>query len=164
MEVYKIIRNDIHVGYKIIVIGVLMATNVRLIFYQIVDAQILIRFLACVLIAIVLLSLNSFVLIDFKKQKISEGYCVFSIPFITTYKGKFSGFEKMYINFVTSGWTSDSLGFTEGATPPMYKAFLKTNEGDKFCVAIGANKSSVLARVVGINSVLKTEMFDNTIG
>lgn len=147
MNALKITRNEIHVLYKVLCIMIIMATNVRLLFYQIVDTVIVIRFLVCVIISVLLWSLKSFVYIDLDNKKISEGYSVLGLRLITTYKATFTEIEKMYVNYITSGWTSDSLGYTEGKTPPMYKAFLKTSEGDKFCVAVGASKREVMARV-----------------
>jgi hypothetical protein len=142
-----------------------MTTNVRLLFYHIVEKDLIIRFLVCVLISLLLWTAKGFVLIRFDKKIISEGYTILGLRILTLYRAEFTGFEKIYINYVSSG---TSTHFNQRApddrmrTAAKYKAFLKTCEGDKFCVAEHGMKENVVQKVTSIGAAIKCPVYDNT--
>ncbi|HZY78443.1 MAG TPA: hypothetical protein VFE50_02900, partial [Cyclobacteriaceae bacterium] len=63
----------------------------------------------------------------------------------------------------TSGVAYDVIDGDPHGTVPAYKVFLKTNEGEKFCIVEGLLKKEVMKRLAEINSILKLEVYDNTI-
>jgi hypothetical protein len=164
----KPLQIDIHsvpAFYKILCISIIMATNVRLIFFQIVATDLLIRFLVCVLISVLLWTAKSFVWIQFDKNTISEGYSILGFKVLTLYKAKFTGFEKIYINYIGRGYSTSLFQRTADdrvSTAAKYKAFLKTHEGDKFCVAENGFKKLVIHRVDSIAAIVNCRVYDNT--
>lgn len=142
-----------------------MSTNVRLVFFQIVSMDLVVRFVVCLIISILLLTAKGFVLIRFEKKGISEGYTILGIRILTLYRAEFTGFEKIYINYIDSG-SSTYFGQRTSAdrmrTSAKFKAFLKTVEGDKFCIAQSGIKRILVGQVEAISAVVKCPIYDNT--
>ena len=77
---------------------------------------------------------------------------------------KYSGIEKIFINRANSAQTFRHLAGTIDIHHVNYKAFLKTNEGEKICVGISADKDELIQRLKRYNAELNTTIFDSTSG
>jgi len=163
VDTLKITSNDIPVAVKVLVIATALLVPGSLIFwFHVVAKETIFFFLAGIIISVCSWTLKAFVAINFKKKEIIEGHEMLGLRVYTNYKTTFTGFEKIFINYIRSS-VEHFDGDDSEHTPPSFKAFLKTCEGDKFCIAQGHKKVNVMRRVKEINSVLKTEVYDNTI-
>ncbi len=150
---------------KIVCIGIVMSTNIPLIYYNDVALDLVARVLVCLLISALLWTAKSFVWIRFDKNTISEGYSILGVRVLTLYKSTFTGFEKIYINYVGGGSSTIVLQRTTDSrisTAARYKAFLKTYEGDKFCIAEDSIRTLILRRVDSIAAAVNCPVYDNT--
>ena len=101
-----------------------------------------------------------YVTIDMER-KFGEGYKVAGIKSVTKYR--FDSLEKIFINHISTSKTFRQLTRTMTIRDGFYKAFLKTNRGDKIFIDIDRDKDDLLNRLRDYNTVLNTVIVDNTL-
>jgi hypothetical protein len=97
-------------------------------------------------LSVATITAKEFVTIDFTKGVIAEGYWILGAKSVDI--AHFSAIEKIYINRVRCSTRRDTYSQvdTEYSTWGVYKAFLKTVEGDKIVIGIGSNKKELIKR------------------
>jgi hypothetical protein len=99
------------------------------------------------------------VLIDISEKRMGEGFKVFGLRQINWIK--YSGIEKIYINSVkTVGEDIYSLPNKVTVRDKVYKAFLKTTNGDKLVLIVDNDKDLLLKKLNELNKNLKTQIID----
>ena len=160
MEKLEIIRKDISpLWVKIISVLIFMATLYKIVTLTFFDVSPLI-YIILNTIAIGIWTAKEIVSIDFDKRLIGEGIRVFGLTYVT--KNKFSGFEKVFVNKIKLTETFRPMTRTIDIHHEAYKAFLKTNEGHKFCIGDNTDKDDLIKKLKKYNEKLNTELFDNT--
>ncbi|HZY78442.1 MAG TPA: hypothetical protein VFE50_02895 [Cyclobacteriaceae bacterium] len=163
MKPLRIVRNEIPLAMKVVGIALLLMVPGLLIFrFHIVCTETVALAGICILIAVFVWTLKGFIIIDFKKGIILEGHQIFGLRLSAT-RSHFTGVEKIYVNYIGGGLMTYSDDDDVQPYAPIYKAFLKTLEGDKFCIAQYRNKDRVMGRVKDLNKILNVEVYDNSI-
>jgi len=99
------------------------------------------------------------VLIDITEKRIGEGINVLGLRRMNWIK--YSGIEKIYINSVkTVGEDIYSLPNKVTIRDRVYKAFIKTTNGDKLLLIVDNDKESLFKRLNELNAKLKTQIID----
>ena len=112
-------------------------------------------------VAVGLWTAREIVVVDFHKKIIGEGHWILGLSSLE--KTRFSELEKIFINRVKSTTRMNHLIGSADITDYVYKAFLKTAEGEKFEIATGSDKDKVIRKLKEYNKVLKTVIIDSTL-
>lgn len=160
MKKLVIIKKDLSpIWVKIIGVLIFLATIYKIVSLTFFDVGLHVYFILN-LIAVIIWTGKKIVVIDMERQEIGEGFRIFGIAYLDKYK--FSALEKIFINRVNATQTFVHLTRSMDIHHVLYKAFLKTVEGEKICIAEYTNKDKLIAGLNKYNSVLKTDIFDNS--
>ena len=160
MKRVEIIKKDIApLWIKIIGATILLATIYNIVSLTFFNVSLLV-YLIMNLIAVAIWTGKEIVVVDFERNEIGEGFRI--LGFTHVEKSKFSGIEKIFINRVHTGETFRHLATTTNIHHVNYKAFLKTNEGEKICVGIHRDKDELIMRLKKYNAGLRTTILDTT--
>lgn len=97
--------------------------------------------------------------IDIPGRRIGEGVKILGVRRMNWVK--YSGIEKIYINSVkTVGEEIYSLPIKVTVRDRVYKAFIKTTNGDKLLLMVDNDKALLLKKLNEINRELKTQIID----
>lgn len=97
--------------------------------------------------------------IDAPGRRIGEGVKILGVRRMNWVK--YSGIEKIYINSVkTVGEDIYSLPIKVTVRDRVYKAFIKTTNGDKLLLMVDNDKVLLLKKLNRINGELKTQIID----
>lgn len=112
-------------------------------------------------IAVAIWTAKEIVVVDFDKGIIGEGYWILGVTSLE--KTEFSEIEKVFINRIKATSRLNHLAGSTDYTHYIYKAFLKTIEGEKIEIAVGADKEKMIKKLKGYNKTLKTVIIDTTL-
>jgi hypothetical protein len=145
--------------FKVFSVLVILATNYKIVTltYHEVSPW---TFGICNILAIAVWTAREIVIIDFETQTIKEGFTVLWINFVS--KSRYSGFEKIFINSVATSGVFRHIAGEKTIRDKGYKAFLKTYEGEKFCIAVQRDKDTLMEKLGEYNRLIGTEVVDNT--
>ena len=162
MKKIEIIRKDLApLWIKIVGVLIVLATVYKIVTNTFFDVNPLV-YLIMNTIAIASWTAKEVVIIDVKNGEIGEGIKILGFGRFDWVK--FSGIEKIFINRTNSAETFRHLMNTIDVHHVNYKAFLKTNEGEKICVGISGDKDELIQRLKRYNVELKTTIFDSSSG
>ncbi|MEO8472530.1 MAG: hypothetical protein ABI477_10055 [Chryseolinea sp.] len=102
------------------------------------------------------------VILDFDNRQIKEGYKILGLV-VNADTYKFTGIEKMYVNRILTAQTVYQLSTSSTIHDQIYKAFLKTDEGDKFCIGQMRDKDKLIKALKRYNQTIKSTIIDNTL-
>jgi len=154
MNKVVIIKKDIApVWVKVVGVLIVAATIYKIVSLTFFDVGLQVYFILN-LIAAAIWTGKEIVVVDMNKQEIGEGFRVLGITYLD--KEKFSGLEKIFINRVNTSQTFTHLAGSTAIHDELYKAFLKTAEGEKICIGEDRDKDKLIARLNTYNTVLKT--------
>ncbi len=145
--------------FKVFSVLVILATNYKILtgtFNEVSPWT----FAICNFIAIAVWTAKQVVVIDFQERTIGEGSTILGMNFLS--KNSYSGFEKIFINSVATGETFRHLTRNIRIHHNGFKAFLKTNEGDKYCIAVESDKERLIKKTLQYNLAIMTQIVDNT--
>lgn len=144
---------------KVFSVLVILAVNYKILTFTFDDVS-PITYIICIAIAVGTWTIKSVVVVDQEKRIVGEGFKIAGLRYLSKYK--FSEIEKVFVNSVSSGTTFRHLTRTMEIHHHTYKAYLKTVEGDKFCIAINADKDKLMGALQKYNQYIKTSIVDNT--
>lgn len=160
MNLLEIVRQDVaHLGLKVVSILIFLATAFKLVTLTFFDVGLFVYMILNTL-AIGIWIAKEVVIIDLQNGVIKDGYKI--LVFISGETTRFSGLEKIFINKIKMTETFRHLATTTDIHHVRYKAFLKTDEGDKICIGIDTDKDRLADKLREFNKVLKTVVFDTT--
>jgi len=161
MRRFEIIRKDIApMQFKFLAVLIFIATDFKVLTWAFLDTNPLV-FIFGNLLALIILTAKDILVVDFDNSQIKEGFKVLGLRH--TDKTEFSGLEKIFINKINTSQEFRQIANTMTIYDETYKAFLKTNEGDKYWIAINRDKDKLIKRLRVINENLKTEIYDYTV-
>jgi hypothetical protein len=118
-------------------------------------------YIAANLFAIAAWTMNKIVSIDFANKKIGEGVGIFGLRSLNW--RKYNEIEKIFINSVNVvGQDVYSLPWSVTWKDKLYKAFLKTTDGEKILLMVNSDKDLILKKINDYNKIIGTKIFDNT--
>ena len=161
MRQFEIVRRDIApIQFKVFAVLIVLATNYKILTWTFFDTNPLI-FIIGNFVSFVILSAKDILVVDFDRKQIKEGFKILGLRH--TDKTNFSGLEKIFINKINTSQAFRHLTRTMTIRDEMYKAFLKTDEGDKYWIGIDRDKDKLIKRLKVINEDLTTEIYDYTV-
>ncbi len=99
--------------------------------------------------------------IDTSAKRIGEGFRIFGLKRISW--TNYSEIEKIYINSVnTVGLEGYSLTKMLKVREKVFKAFIKTTDGDKIFLIADSDKKLILKKLSEFNQTLHTQIFDTS--
>ena len=162
MKQIEIIKRDLApVFLKIIGVIIVLATIYKIVTMTFFEVSPIVYIITNA-IALAIWTGKEIVIIDPEKKKIGAGFKI--VGFIYLSWTHYSGVEKIFINTTNETETFRHLTRTIDINHRGYKAFLKTNEGEKICVGISTDKDKLIKQLKLYNISLGTEIFDNTSG
>jgi hypothetical protein len=96
-----------------------------------------------------------------ENELILEGFKILGLKYLD--KTKYSGLEKIYINRVDTSETFRHLTRSIDIQHENYKAFLKTQDGNKYWIGVNSDKDKLINRLKSHNKILMTNIYDNSI-
>jgi hypothetical protein len=113
-------------------------------------------------LSVATITAREFVTIDLAKGVITEGYWILGTKSVDI--THFSAIEKIFINRVRLSTRQDTYSQVDTVYSEwdVYKAFLKTVEGDKIVIGIGSNKKELIRRIIEHNRILRTPIVDTS--
>lgn len=148
-----------HLWLKIISVMIFSATLYSIVTLSILEINPLVLII-CNTLAVAIWTAKEVVIIDFDKRVIGEGFRILGMTYLD--KLNFSGIEKIFINRISAKATLVHVTGSRDYHTVFYKAFLKTNEGDKVVVGVSADKEKLIRRLLEYNRVINTTIFDTT--
>ena len=106
---------------------------------------------------------NEIVVVDFDKRIISEGMSYFGLQNLQHHY-RFSGFEKIFINTTAKQKLLNTRVAANMMHTTLYKAFVKTLEGDKICIGVDMRKERLIKKISNVRAIFYVPVFDNTEG
>jgi len=162
MKQIEIIKKDLAPAWiKIVGVLFVLATIYKIVTMTFFNVGLLV-YATTNALAVVIWTGKQIVVIDLEKNRIGEGIKILGLKYLDWVK--YSGVEKIFINSTSETETFRHLTRTIDINHHSYKAFLKTNEGEKVCVGISTDKEKLIKQLKQYNSSLRTEIFDNTSG
>jgi len=162
MKQIEIIKKDLSpVWIKLIGVIIVLATIYKIATMTFLDVSPIVYIITNA-IAVGAWTGKEIVVIDTAKNRIGEGFKI--MGFIRLDWINYSGVERIFINSTSATETFRHLTRTIDINHHSYKAFLKTNEGEKVCVGVSSEKEKLIKQLKQYNISLRTEIFDNTSG
>lgn len=156
----EIVTKDISpLWLKFIAVLIFVATNIKFVTLTFNEVNPLV-FIIFNLIAFSIWTGREVVIIDLKNKMIKEGYKVLGI--LRTDKYQYTGIEKIFVNRVLTSQSFYRLATETRVHDEVYKAFLKTDDGEKFCIGEKRDKDELIKLLKGYNRSIKTIIIDNT--
>src|SRR5688572_10740048 len=162
MKQTEIVRKDLSpLWIKIISVIIVLATIYKVVTLTFLDVNPIVYIITNA-IAIAIWTGKDIVVIDAGKNRIGEGFRIMGFSHLDWIS--YSGVEKIFINTTNETETFRHLTRTIDINHRGYKAFLKTNEGEKICVGISSDKDKLIKQLKQYNRSIGAEIFDNTSG
>lgn len=103
---------------------------------------------------------HNVIVIDREKQYLGEGFVILGIRYIA--KTPYTAIEKIFVNKIKLRETFRPSTRTIEIHHEVYKAFLKTTDGNKFWIAEDTDKRELFKRLQELNRSLQTQLIDST--
>jgi hypothetical protein len=161
MNKVEIIRKDLSpLQLKVAGVLIVLAISYKVLTWTFYDVSPIVYILG-ILAVFLIWTAKDIIIIDMENKLIREGFKILGLKYLD--KTKYSGLEKIYINRVGTSETFRHLTRSIDIQHENYKAFLKTQDGNKYWIGVNSDKDKLINRLKSHNKILMTNIYDNSI-